>query len=119
MISSDETIAKFCTCFGYSKHDFERRQKPEESVYLEMGMNVTAFKKMLIKNDMEEYTNELLYYWYIQLLNAKHKTLSKIQTSSEVMKNRNEHEKDLTEMLIFLLTDSDEADFNYLSKVKK
>lgn len=112
MISSDETITKFCTCFGYSKHDFERRQKPEESVYLEMGMNVSAFKKMLIKNDMEEYTNELLYYWYIQLLNAKHKTISKIQTSSEVMINRNEHEKDLTEMLIFLLTDGDEADIS-------
>jgi hypothetical protein len=127
MISSDETITKFCTCFGYSKHDFERRLKPEESVYLEMGMNVSAFKKMLIKNDMEDYTNELLYYWYIQLLNAKHKTISKIQTSSEVMKNRNEHEKDLTEMLIFLLTDSDEADTsitfqrsrNSLTKVNK
>lgn len=110
MKSSEETITKFCACFGYSKHDFERRQKPEEPAYLEMGMNVAAFKKMLMKNDMEEYTNELLYYWYIQLLNARRKTITKIQTSSEVIKNRNEQEKDLTEMLIFLLTDRDDTD---------
>ena len=98
------STAKFCACFGYSTHDFQRRQKPDESVYNNMDMNVSAFKKMLIKNDMDEYTNELLYYWYISKLNASKKTTSRIPTTIEANKKRDEYEKDLTESLLFLLS---------------
>lgn len=100
----DNTITKFCACFGYYKPDFVRKKKPDEKVYDLHGMNIAAFKKMLIKNDMDEYINELSFYWYVLKYNAKKAQKSeskeKVMTSTDLK----EYEKDLTETLIHLLS---------------
>lgn len=100
----DNTITKFCACFGYSKHDFVRREKPDESTYYLQGMNIAALKKMLIKNDMEEYINELSFYWYVLKCNAKHAQKSKSKEIVMTPAALKEYEKDLTETLIHLLS---------------
>lgn len=107
----DSTI-KFCACFGYSAHDFDRRQKPDESVYIEQGMNVSDFKRMLIKNDMDEYTNELLFYWYITLMNSRKVTNDNTKNFEELRKSKKEYEKELTETLIFLLSDESNSNMS-------
>lgn len=104
MKSADNTITKFCACFGYYKPDFVRKEKPEEKVYDLHGMNIAALKKMLIKNDMDEYLNELSFYWYVLKYNAKH--TQKLESKEKVMTSTDlkEYEKDLTETLIHLLS---------------
>ena len=102
---SDETLAKFCACFGFSNHDIQRRKKPDETFYIEMGLNVQAFKKMLIKNDMEEYTDLLLFYWHMQIIYSTKSSKYKVHNPENVMRIRDFYEKDLTETLVFLLDD--------------
>lgn len=103
MISSDETIAKFCACFGFFITESQKKQKPDETIYSEMGLNVPAFKKMLIKNDMEEYTELLLLYWHMQTIYSTKLSKPNIQTIDSAMRISSEYSKDLTETLIFLL----------------
>lgn len=107
MISSDETIAKFCACFGFSMPDFQRRKKQDENIYIEMGLNVPAFIKMLIKNDMEEYTELLLLYWHMQTIYSTKLSKPNIQTLDSTIMTSSEYCVDLTKTLIFLLDEKE------------
>ena len=51
---SQLTITKFCACFGWSVNDFQTKLIPEETEYIQFGINIHDFRKLLIKNDMGE-----------------------------------------------------------------
>lgn len=101
------TLEKFNACFGFSIKDSQDQIAPEENVFTELGLNVPAFKKMLIKNDMEEYTDVLLFYWQMQTLYQNKLFKSNIQSLESKKMSVSEYGKDLTEILLFLLDEKD------------
>ena len=98
-----DSCTKFCVCTGYKQNDFISMERPDESEYNELGMNINAFKKMLIKYDMEDYTEELIFYWYKILKSNDKEQQLKVQLYKQKKEIYFDFQKELTETLIFLL----------------
>jgi hypothetical protein len=101
MVTQEDTSIKFRACFGLYKNNIPQF---DTSTYSEAGMNISDFRKMLIKNDMEEYENELISFWYAEIQNKQ-----KIESFLNKNVNRDDVrqlEIDLTETLIFLLSNT-------------
>lgn len=97
--SSKETRNKFFACFGSSEEEFEKCELPSEAYFIDQGIKVEAFKKLMYKNDLEEYTNLFLFYleeWKYQIEDIERKT--KFHCENIVL------EKTLTDALVYLLS---------------
>lgn len=101
MVTQEDTSIKFRACFGLYKNNIPQF---DTSTYVEASMNINDFRKMLIKNDMEEYENELLAFWYAEIQNKQkiESFLTRIDNKADVR----QLEVDLTETLIFLLSNT-------------
>lgn len=99
MVTQEDTSIKFRACFGLYKNNIPQF---DTSTYVEAGMNITDFRKTLIKNDMEEYENELIAFWYSEIQNKQkvESFLNRIDNKADVK----QLEIDLSEALIFLLS---------------
>ena len=106
------SITKFCTCFGYSESSFQTKQIPNETALIEFGMNVPGFRKILIKNDMEEYELPLIKYWYFLNLNIMKRKSRKPQIEEQLKSTADQlkNEMDLNEALFFLLSNNTKKD---------
>lgn len=107
MNSSEKTRRKFCACTTATDDQIKKWKLPEEAADIEKGIDLEAFRKLMYKHDMEEYT--ILLLPYIRNLQI---TKSTYDLNSQDHKDCVNHQKDLTEVLIFLL---DEKKGNSLS----
>lgn len=99
-----ETKIKFLTCFNLFE---EHLNLVSESYYREKGIDVDAFKKMLIEYQMEEYTDLFLSTIWSQ------KGFEEYAISiEEQMVRDNEHLKSLTETLHFILSKDNGKDIS-------
>jgi len=101
------SLLKFTECFGLDPK-FINAEKSAESYYIEKGIDVEAFKTLMIKNDLGEYTIILLCYITEVYFSAKVKEYVQKHTvkTKEAEKKRN-HEIELTQSLQFLLSKND------------
>lgn len=94
-----DTNSKFVLCFLIPDKNLTEVIQ-DESIYIDNKINVEAFKKFMIKNDMEEYTNLLLSRLFIRRLTAKRRIQKQTRNTEEALK----YKKDLIEALIFLFS---------------
>ncbi len=99
------TKTKFYECISIDMTPIKGKYI-KESYYADRGVDVDAFKKILIKNDMEQYSILLLYYINeIYLSNDFDKTIEANILASQEYEREMQYEKDLTRTLQFLLSD--------------
>lgn len=98
-------LLKFSECFGLEEFSFDT-ESYLESYYIEKGIDVEAFKKIMYNFDMEEYTMILLYY-FTEL--SDFKNIDAFKNFSFLYNDNREAEQqlelDLTEALLFLYSD--------------
>jgi hypothetical protein len=99
------TQLKFAVCFD--KEEFSlNTENYLESYYIEKNIDVEAFKKIMYKFDMEEYTMILLYYFTVM---SNFKNINVLDNNSFVFNDNREAEQqleiDLTKALLFLYSD--------------
>jgi hypothetical protein len=98
-------LIKFSECFGINPNSI-KSENTTESYFIEKGINVDDFKRLMIKNDLDDYTFILLYYIIEIYLSDKvdEAINSHIQSDNERVIAR-QYEIDLTKTLLFLLDD--------------
>jgi hypothetical protein len=109
-----DTNSKFFASFGFKNNPFPDITKKfqssydsklflrEEQFFRENGIDVEAFKILMIKNDMQEYANHLLNYCYNETKRYIHK-----KERIEKKKVLSEYEEGLIGSLRFLLSNTD------------
>ena len=101
---SDITIRKFCECFS-AEYNHINTETIHESYYIENNIDISGIRKMLIKNDLEEYTFLLLSYIFTYHFNPLAvENTNQHEKHIENLSNKKNHEKELTKLLIFLLS---------------
>ena len=98
-------LIKFAESFGLNPCSL-KAENITESYFIEKGINVDEFKRLMIKNDLDEYTFILLYYIIEIYLAVKvdEAINTHIQSDNEREIAR-QYEIDLTKTLLFLLED--------------
>jgi hypothetical protein len=96
-------LIKFTECFGIDPIDIGS-DKATDSYYINKGVNVEAFKKIMYSFDMEEYTIILLYYFTEMYKNNQELYDDDFGLNPDPEVER-QLELDLTEALLFLYSD--------------
>lgn len=99
--TNEEIFNNYCACFG-DPEEMVSHYLHEDSFYVEKGINVEAFKKLLIKNDMEEYSNLLLSHFYTWLSFTEER-----KDQKEGLLEGSKYLRELTNALIFLLSEEE------------
>lgn len=98
-------LIKFTECFGIDPNAIST-DKATESYYIDKGINVDAFKRLMIKNDLDEYTFILLSYFTDVYFSVKDEVFENaLLTIDEENEINKQYEVDLTKALLFLLED--------------
>lgn len=97
-------MLKFECCFEIHK-ELIHCNPDHKSFYLDKGIDVNAFEKLMIKNDMDQYTYILLAYFseYIfRIIDADNVKIQNIKEKEK--KERENYDFELTKSLQFLLS---------------
>lgn len=98
-------LLKFTECFGMDSL-FLNIENSQESYYIEKGINVEAFKKIMYKYDMEEYTIILLCYFSVIYFSKSNEGFENIYFEIDTdWEADRQLELDLTKALLFLYSD--------------
>lgn len=106
-----ELKKRFCLCFEMHELpqiiSFNLIPFREEDFYIECKINEEALKKIMYKNDLEQYTNMLLQYTFIDILyignNINKNEIINVKNKN-YWREKDNHEIAITESLIFLIT---------------
>ncbi len=97
-------MLKFTECFGMHIKLVNYEAK-NESFFVEKGIDVSAFKRLMIKNDMDEYTFILLAYFIERYFKFNIKdSMIKYNEKLDEEETKRKHEIELTQLLLFLLS---------------
>jgi len=100
------SLLKFTECFGLNIK-LVNNKAIYESYFVEKGVDVEAFKRLMIKNDMDEYTFILLAYFdEIYFAPKVEESIIKYKVKSELTEQKRKHEIELTQSLLFLLSNN-------------
>ena len=98
------TIRKFCECFTVD-YNHINNETIRESYYIDNSIDISHIRKILIKNDLEEYTFLLLSFIFTYHFSSMAKEYTtQNEKSKEDLSNKENHEIELTRLLIFLLS---------------
>lgn len=113
---SKETKLKFCACFhlpiqvltDVPDSIYKRWKLHDEIHYLDKGINISAFKRFLITNDMEEYSSLLMHLMNIQLKMNKLPYKGEFEENQKAILNDYwNYKRDITASLIILLSNEE------------
>lgn len=106
-MNNTTSLLKFTECFGLDPK-FINAEKSAESYSTSKNIDVEAFKTLMIKNDMTEYTIILLCYFTEVYLSIKvNDVIRKHTVKAEEAERKRNHEIELTQSLQFLLSKND------------
>lgn len=94
------TVKKFCTCFALDI-DFFKDNPVSAGDVSNLSFNVDDFSRMMVKNDMDHYTELLLHY--VAIIDFKEMDLA-IRDLYTNWLRQYEFKKELAELMLFLLT---------------
>jgi hypothetical protein len=96
-------LIKFTECFGIDLNSISA-DKATESYYIDKGIDIEAFKKIMYNFDMEEYTIILLYY-FTEMYKSNQELYNDDFGLNPDPEVERQLELDLTEALLFLYSD--------------
>lgn len=101
---SDIAIRKFSECFSVDVNHINTDINLD-SFIINQEIDILELRKLLIKNDLEEYVSLLMSYVYsLYFSSLALENSMKFEKNTENASNKKNHEKELTKLLIFLFS---------------